>query len=192
MSMEQKHTAEPITETRLSEMEAHADAGGTFQPAIVQELIGHIRTTDRYRANARTIDQFPPEGERTKENEWEACYATLFRQMQPIMDENARLKAAKAQPDKADVVEACKICHKTDRPCLCDVLCGPLPRDALPAEVVKRFTIQEVREIVAAQVKAERHFTHLRGQIACKSAQKAGGKLAKQLLEMMEAANVKS
>jgi len=32
-----------ITPTRLSEIEAHADEGGTFQAGIVQELIGHIR-----------------------------------------------------------------------------------------------------------------------------------------------------
>lgn len=48
--------------------------------------------SDELPDNARTIDQFPPEGQRTKENEWEACYATLFRQMKPIMDENTRLK----------------------------------------------------------------------------------------------------
>src|SRR4051812_7944839 len=32
-----------LTPARLSEMEAHADAGGTFQAGIVQELIAHIR-----------------------------------------------------------------------------------------------------------------------------------------------------
>ena len=32
-----------ISESRLSQMEAHADEGGTFQAAVVQELIGHIR-----------------------------------------------------------------------------------------------------------------------------------------------------
>lgn len=44
--------------------------------------------------SARTIDQMPPEGERTKAEEWEAMYAALFRQLQPILGTLMRYRLA--------------------------------------------------------------------------------------------------
>jgi hypothetical protein len=44
-------------------------------------------------------DKIPlkPEGQRTKAEEWEACYRALFNQLNPVMEENARLKAEAVQ-----------------------------------------------------------------------------------------------
>ena len=54
---------------------------------------------------ARTIDQLAAEGKRTKAEEWEALYAGLFNQMQPILEENLRLR--KGQSRKHSFFEVC-------------------------------------------------------------------------------------
>lgn len=65
-----------------------------FAPAEAGEYCNACgQLLDEKPGGARTIDQIPPEGVRTKSEEWEAMYAALFRQMKPIMDENNRLKA---------------------------------------------------------------------------------------------------
>lgn len=80
---------------------------------------------------ARTIDQMPPEGERTKAEEWEAMYAALFNQMQPIMAENKRLKEHTAAPDVGSV------CH---------------PRQSDNAEELQRGEISDVEEGIITQL----------------------------------------
>jgi len=47
-------------------------------------FFGHLRTMKPVSV-ARTIDQMPPEGVRTKAEEWEAMYAALFRQMNELV-----------------------------------------------------------------------------------------------------------
>lgn len=58
---------------------------------IIKALRPYLRTTEPVSV-ARTIDQMPPEGIRTKIEEWGAMYAALFNQMRPILEENRRLK----------------------------------------------------------------------------------------------------
>lgn len=53
---------------------------------------------------ARTIDQMPPEGIRTKAEEWEAMYAALFRQMNEMV-------ATKRELQKQVDISATEIVH---------------------------------------------------------------------------------
>lgn len=48
-----------------------------------------------------SIDDLPPEGQRTKLDEWQACYAALFRQIHPVMKENRRLKERLGKAESA-------------------------------------------------------------------------------------------
>lgn len=52
-------------------------------------------------------------------------------------------------------------------------------------EPIEDLSLQQVHEIVLAQDRAERHFTHLRGKLVCKEVKVVAPRLARQLLKTM-------
>lgn len=75
----------------------------------IQKALGILRglgLTDAKRQEyerARSAPALKPEGQRTKAEEWEAAYHGLFAQLNPVMEENARLKRELVEVPDEDV-----------------------------------------------------------------------------------------
>lgn len=72
------------------------EGGGTLEQehywyGKIREALALIPTL-RSQLRAREESSLKPEGQRTKADEWQACYEMLFAQLNPVMEENERLK----------------------------------------------------------------------------------------------------
>lgn len=84
----------PNQETLLCPL-CHCKPGCNTNPNIQCHLCKNPTPTSYHTADPKPLK---PEGERTKAEEWAACYSALFAQLNPVMEENRRLKDGLADP----------------------------------------------------------------------------------------------